>query len=603
MRWWIVIFGLAFALVGIAAFVNLAEVPPETFVPLIPPAVSVTFTLAIFIGFMVTLIRLLRLAWAKIPTVVIDSANTNRVLATLISLGIFPAVATYAWSTFQSLMKLFPEFIRTLSAFDLQRECSGAWGAESTRRCASGLASEFGRIASQLASRTMEALYLEGFPLGDFVWFLMSTVFLIQLIAILRERLVLVDVVSWLTTSVAWIGSSITSIPTVTWQRIVFTTLVVTSFYLGLTALLAIPLLNEKSRSQHTVDDVAKALEVYLVKIDTLPAQLPQLILPASISADRSSAPQIETSSTQSLIKTLSETNIAPMVQRLQERWDRIRTVAEDTQKKGIVTAKNLFASALDGNYGKQHTDRYYYDILKWFSDTTIALQTSLSQCHDGASKLIGDSSQTLGRLKSNLELHSDELFRGFEADSRRLYDTQREVLYDNCAWPNLPQTPDSPTIASGLGTIGRWTSWLIDTERMPAVIIVGLVGFSLLGATVSRAVREKDDDRPRAAFTLDDLLTVIAGGTTAAVVVFLAAYGGLALLGNSTGDPNAYIVFATCLIAAVYSEDVWTWARRRLLDSELHSGNRQRHSQPGPRARTGTSSKPVTNLSQSPGR
>lgn len=64
----------------------------------------------------------------------------------------------------------------------------------------------------------------------------------------------MVDFTNW------WIGSSIGSIPTVTWQRIVFTALVVVSFYLGLIALLAIPLLNEKSRSQHTVDDVAKVL-------------------------------------------------------------------------------------------------------------------------------------------------------------------------------------------------------------------------------------------------------------------------------------------------------------------------------------------------------
>jgi hypothetical protein len=276
------------------------------------------------------------------------------------------------------------------------------------------------------------------------------------------------------------------------------------------------------------------------------------------------------------------------MVKQVHEQWARIRSGAEDTQRRGGTTVKNLFAAALDGNFGKQHTDRYYYDLLKWFSDTTIVVQTTLSQCHDGATKFIGESSQVLVKLKSALEQHADDsalALREYSNDARRLYDLHRQVLYDNCGWSGLPQTPDSPTIASGLGAIGRWTSWLIDTERMPVVIIVGLVGFSLLGATVSRAVRVQDDDRPRAAFTLDDLLTVIAGGTTAAVVVFLAAYGGLALLGNSTGDPNAYIVFATCLIAAVYSEDVWTWARRRLLDTELHGRNRERRRRRSARA------------------
>jgi hypothetical protein len=140
---------------------------------------------------------------------------------------------------------------------------------------------------------------------------------------------------------------------------------------------------------------------------------------------------------------------------------------------------------------------------------------------------------------------------------------------------------PDRPSFADTLGPVGGWTRWLIDTEQMPLVIIVGLVGFSLLGATVSRAVRGGLDDhipnpsdaqntkasvRPRAAITFDDLLIVIAGGTTAAIVVFLAAYGGLALLGTTGGEPNPYIVFVTCLIGAVYSEDVWARARANIL-------------------------------------
>jgi hypothetical protein len=99
----------------------------------------------------------------------------------------------------------------------------------------------------------------------------------------------------------------------------------------------------------------------------------------------------------------------------------------------------------------------------------------------------------------------------------------------------------------------------------MPVVIIVGVVGFSLLGATVSHAVHA-GGEKLAAGLTLDELLAVVARGMTAAVVVFLASYGGLAVLGNSAGDPNPYVVFVTCLIGAVYSEDVWGWARRRFF-------------------------------------
>jgi hypothetical protein len=35
-----------------------------------------------------------------------------------------------------------------------------------------------------------------------------------------------------------------------------------------------------------------------------------------------------------------------------------------------------------------------------------------------------------------------------------------------------------------------------------------------------------------------------------------------------SDNEPNAYVVFLTCLVGAVFSEDVWNWAHSRFLDS-----------------------------------
>jgi hypothetical protein len=261
----------------------------------------------------------------------------------------------------------------------------------------------------------------------------------------------------------------------------------------------------------------------------------------------------------------------------LQERWTGLRNAAQNSQVEYVQTASSNFQATLDKNLGKRHTDRYYYDLLNWFSATMGRIQSVLSRCQSQATQFVGESSQSLERVTSALEQTETDfnpVFREYYNQKQGLWRRQTDILGVSCVSLDLSPAPPPPTIAASLGDLGIWTKWLIDTERMPVVIIVGLVGFSLLGATVSRAVRVQTDDRPRAAFTLDDLLTVIAGGTTAAVVVFLAAYGGLAVLGNSNGDPNPYIVFATCLIAAVYSEDVWTWARRRLLATELAGRN-----------------------------
>jgi hypothetical protein len=117
---------------------------------------------------------------------------------------------------------------------------------------------------------------------------------------------------------------------------------------------------------------------------------------------------------------------------------------------------------------------------------------------------------------------------------------------------------------------IGKWTDWLLDTDSLPLVIIVGLVGFSLLGATVSRVVRA-GTGAGFAGFSASDLLMVVAGGVAAAMVVFLASYGGLAVIGDSRTDPDPYVVFIACLIGAVFSEDVWNAARTRFQDRLLH--------------------------------
>jgi hypothetical protein len=121
------------------------------------------------------------------------------------------------------------------------------------------------------------------------------------------------------------------------------------------------------------------------------------------------------------------------------------------------------------------------------------------------------------------------------------------------------------------LGPLGAWFGWLLNTEQMPVVIIVGLIGFSLMGATVSRAVRASSQGKSAMSLTLDDVFLVFGVGMTAAIIIFLAAYGGLAVKGSDGGeDPNPYVLFATCLIAAVYSEDVWNWARGQILSSRL---------------------------------
>ena len=61
------------------------------------------------------------------------------------------------------------------------------------------------------------------------------------------------------------------------------------------------------------------------------------------------------------------------------------------------------------------------------------------------------------------------------------------------------------------------------------------------------------------------DLPGVVIRGLSAAIVVFLAVEGGLAIFASGMAQPNPYVLLFTCLVGAVFSEDVWDWAHKQL--------------------------------------
>jgi hypothetical protein len=127
---------------------------------------------------------------------------------------------------------------------------------------------------------------------------------------------------------------------------------------------------------------------------------------------------------------------------------------------------------------------------------------------------------------------------------------------------------PDRSDFGYTLGIAGDLSSWLLRSESMPLALITGLVGFGLLGALVSRFVRAPTDDTA----TLD-FFGIVSRGVSAAVVVFLAAYGGLTIFSQTTPDPNPFVVFLTCLVGAVFGDDVWSWAKQWIKERGGSSG------------------------------
>jgi hypothetical protein len=124
---------------------------------------------------------------------------------------------------------------------------------------------------------------------------------------------------------------------------------------------------------------------------------------------------------------------------------------------------------------------------------------------------------------------------------------------------------PAPPALGESLGPLSLAAAWLLNAASLPLALIVGLVGFGLLGSVISTFVQERAaasmGTPTRDGLLVSDLMGVILRGLSAAIVVFLAVQGGLAVLSGAGGEPNPYVILLACFVAAVFSERVWASA------------------------------------------
>jgi hypothetical protein len=546
--------------------------------------VALAGSVLVFLGFLLVLYRSLRWLWIRLPFAGMGHAdNASKLVGTLVALALFPQILVYAWSTIQSLLNLVPHLIGGMS--DLKNDNCVLLD----RTCAERI---FEPVPTWIASRTgalLQALDLKSFPIETFVWFILTLVIAVQLVELLRSRISLESLRYYSTASGRALASgghavaaacrsfiaAIQAVPKFLWQRLVFTVLVVVSFYLGLTALLAIPLLQDKTRGAITAEQLTKAIDSAILSQENFDnIYVPEL--PVAPQVTQHDVEQETSDPNDPFLGALfvaEEQRQGAIITNLRDAWGRLRKTAFHKQREISDSAKDLITFNASIATRKQF-ERYYADLYDWHRESMRRIRNRLSACHNTALQYTISRTRALERSSEankgepELETILANFFRRRTIEVGAISDTDAVFACRELSDEDLPSAPKPPSIAAILGPIGLWTSWVIDPQLMPVVIIIGLVGFSLLGATVSRVVRVQNE-RQEAALTLDDLLIVVAGGTTAAVVVFLAAYGGLAVLGSPGGDPNPYLVFATCLIGAVFSEDVWTWARQKLSVSQ----------------------------------
>jgi hypothetical protein len=241
-------------------------------------------------------------------------------------------------------------------------------------------------------------------------------------------------------------------------------------------------------------------------------------------------------------------------------------------------TATTVYKQNLETRKGSRERANHFASLVGWFGYSFAQGADSIHSCERAFRSADAEAQSWASRVTSVLRRNENTPWRWWAQDSPRqgfdnLYPRYSETYRACYAVTSFQRMPEREDLGDTLGPFRVVAQWLVKTESLPLALIVGLIGFGLLGSACSTFVREQGGRKRTAGEPLvADLGGVIIRGASAAVVVFLAVVGGLTIFGGDTSDPNPYILLLTCLVAAVFSERVWEWARERVLGG-LDSG------------------------------
>jgi hypothetical protein len=224
---------------------------------------------------------------------------------------------------------------------------------------------------------------------------------------------------------------------------------------------------------------------------------------------------------------------------------------------------------------GNNEKVEYYQTLNRWFSRQEAERGRAVNECLNRIRSMGNSWGTVLGGLSTGTA-GSYEFLRQSEEN---IY---RDLNYARAACENLPRAEDIPERlklgeGSDLGVFYYVAGWLMKTESLRFALIVGLVGFGLLGSACSTFIRERvqkkgpdpvASEKLKDGVLVRDLTAVVIRGLSAAIVVFLAVVGGLAIFSAGNGQPNSYVLMLTCLVAAVYSETIWNYAEQTLIQN-----------------------------------
>jgi len=431
------------------------------------------------------------------------------------------------------------------------------------------------------------------FPLLDLFWFLLAVAGASLLIAVVKTS-------AEKSAGHYSLATLRDAVPAAVRERMPLAILLIAAFYLGLSAMFAIPVLRgahdivanpeevtkRLTSSSDTVDRLIK-FDIGLVPID-FNDQLPPVTPPASDTILGPDVPKVAAPAPArpSASRIASARSYAAIYDRQRNEFKRVLDSVPDRLRQLSSETIALATSSTRTFLGQRDRDRYVTAVIDHHSATIARYEEGLYACR----KALMEFREEIEQFRSaRLDAQFRVTVLGFNIPAGRFSDVDQTASESVriCQAANspdriAPKLPPDPLEI--LGPFGATVRWLTATDSRAIATIVGMIGFGLLGATLSRLIRRSESTEG----TLQGIETffVVAGGVTAALVVFLGSY---AMLGDQQSEANPYIVFVTSLVGAVFSEDIWSWARKKFTPKDEAKGV----DAPKPDATKGDAAKP----------
>jgi hypothetical protein len=255
-------------------------------------------------------------------------------------------------------------------------------------------------------------------------------------------------------------------------------------------------------------------------------------------------------------------------------RFDTINKIL-GLNNTGLSLKNNIVSRVLDQKLVLENQiDIYYYNYLNanlnGLNAKKRARNMLLKKYKDACSK-------------AELELFNNT--RGIRTNVLRLYsivkrDTSKGLLVSQNEYSKLSDffriAPITPDTDLNIDSFSRNTAFKVfflanivaKDESQTLALILGLIGFGLLGAIIGTFSRSNAaPDLTSRANVINSIFTTIVKSFSASVVTYLSIRGGLSIItNNGDNSANPYFILFVCFIASVYSEEIWEWAKKKIL-------------------------------------